>query len=123
RSQTPEIKTMSPSKATNALCERSPNTSSPSPTKSQSPEKAIKTQSGVNMNEKPIPRFDLNTNTTIGRDTRATTTYISPSDAIRSPTTKKLSEIKGKRFQNAKPQNLFAKTLAMQGLKKAQVQE
>ncbi|KAJ5657737.1 Spo12 [Penicillium longicatenatum] len=36
--------------------------------------------------------------------------YISPSDDIMSPCTKKLSDIKGKRFKNAgKPQSLFAK--------------
>ena len=50
------------------------------------------------MDEKTIPRFELNTNTTLGYGA-SSTTYISPSDAIRSPTTKKLSEIKGKRFQ------------------------
>ncbi|KAI5304903.1 hypothetical protein KEM56_005729 [Ascosphaera pollenicola] len=38
--------------------------------------------------------------------------YISPSDGIMSPATQKLSNIKGKRFQNAgKKQNLFAKAL------------
>ncbi|KAJ5663416.1 Spo12 [Penicillium longicatenatum] len=36
--------------------------------------------------------------------------YVSPSDDIMSPCTKKLSDIKGKRFKNAgKPQSLFAK--------------
>ena len=43
--------------------------------------------------------------------------YISPSDNIMSPTTKKLSEIKGRRFGAAKPQSLFAKTLGRQALK------
>jgi hypothetical protein len=38
-------------------------------------------------------------------------TYISPSDQIMSPTTKKLNEIKGRRFVSAKPQSLFAKAL------------
>ncbi|KAJ5851595.1 uncharacterized protein N7529_010980 [Penicillium soppii] len=38
------------------------------------------------------------------------TSYVSPSDEIMSPCTKKLSNIKGKRFKNAgKPQSLFAK--------------
>ncbi|KAJ5378759.1 Spo12 [Penicillium cosmopolitanum] len=38
------------------------------------------------------------------------TAYVSPSDDIMSPCTKKLSDIKGKRFKNAgKPQSLFAK--------------
>ncbi|BCS20152.1 Spo12 family protein [Aspergillus puulaauensis] len=37
-------------------------------------------------------------------------TYVSPSDDIMSPCSKKLSDIKGKRFKNAgKPQSLFAK--------------
>ncbi|KAJ5495394.1 hypothetical protein N7539_000510 [Penicillium diatomitis] len=36
--------------------------------------------------------------------------YVSPSDDIMSPCTKKLSDIKSKRFKNAgKPQSLFAK--------------
>ncbi|KAJ5287178.1 Spo12 [Penicillium angulare] len=36
--------------------------------------------------------------------------YVSPSDELMSPCTKKLSDIKGKRFKNAgKPQSLFAK--------------
>lgn len=104
---------MSPSKTSNALCERSPNTSSPSPGKSQSPEKATKThQGGINLNEKPIPRFELNTNTTIGHN-QTTATYISPSDAIRSPATKKLSEIKGKRFQYVFPSVLYLINLSI----------
>ncbi|KAL1885243.1 hypothetical protein Plec18167_001900 [Paecilomyces lecythidis] len=37
-------------------------------------------------------------------------TYVSPSDGIQSPCTKKLSDLKGKRFKNAgKPQSLFTK--------------
>jgi hypothetical protein len=43
--------------------------------------------------------------------------YISPSDNIMSPTTKKLSQIKGRRFGSAKPQSLFAKTLGKQALR------
>jgi hypothetical protein len=43
--------------------------------------------------------------------------YISPSDNIMSPTTKKLSQIKGRRFGSAKPQSLFAKTLGKQVLR------
>jgi hypothetical protein len=34
-----------------------------------------------------------------------------------SPTTKKLSAIKGRRFGSAKPQSLFAKTLGKQALR------
>ncbi|KAL8737133.1 MAG: hypothetical protein Q9181_001978 [Wetmoreana brouardii] len=36
--------------------------------------------------------------------------YISPSDMIMSPATKKLEALKGKRFGKAKPQSLFANT-------------
>ncbi|KAI3057032.1 hypothetical protein CBS147352_2053 [Aspergillus niger] len=36
--------------------------------------------------------------------------YVSPSDDVMSPCSKKLSDLKGKRFKNAgKPQSLFAK--------------
>ncbi|KAL1972032.1 hypothetical protein VTN31DRAFT_7251 [Thermomyces dupontii] len=43
------------------------------------------------------------------RALRAQSTYVSPSDNIMSPCTKKLSDLKGKRFKNAaKPTTLFA---------------
>ncbi|BDD62059.1 hypothetical protein MPDQ_001812 [Monascus purpureus] len=43
-------------------------------------------------------------------DRQSQATYVSPSDDIMSPCTKKLSDIKGKRFKTAKkPQSLFAK--------------
>ncbi|KAJ5134613.1 Spo12 [Penicillium atrosanguineum] len=43
-------------------------------------------------------------------DEKQPTAYVSPSDELMSPCTKKLSDIKGKRFKNAgKPQSLFAK--------------
>ncbi|KAI9837554.1 MAG: hypothetical protein M1819_007205 [Sarea resinae] len=38
-----------------------------------------------------------------------TSTYVSPSDTIMSPCTKKLSAYKNKHFMKAKPQSLFAK--------------
>ncbi|KAL8710982.1 MAG: hypothetical protein Q9220_004581 [cf. Caloplaca sp. 1 TL-2023] len=41
----------------------------------------------------------------------AKSTYISPSDMIMSPATKKLEALKGKRFGKAKPQSLFANTM------------
>jgi hypothetical protein len=44
-------------------------------------------------------------------------TYVSPSDNILSPTSKKLNEIKGKRYASGKPQSLFAKTISRQGMK------
>lgn len=37
--------------------------------------------------------------------------YISPSDMIMSPATKKLEVLKGKRFGKAKGQSLFANTI------------
>jgi hypothetical protein len=42
--------------------------------------------------------------------------YVSPSDTIMSPTTRKLSEIKGRRFGSGKPQSLFAKTVEKRAL-------
>ncbi len=80
---------MSPTKSTSAgtvLSERSTNMS---PTKPQSLE-------GVKMDAvkgSESVRFDP-----AAQRYQTENTYISPSDAIRSPTTKKLSEIKGKRF-------------------------
>ncbi|PGH31024.1 hypothetical protein GX50_06182 [[Emmonsia] crescens] len=45
--------------------------------------------------------------------------YISPSDGIMSPCTKKLSDLKGKRFKNAgKPQSLFAKAISKKSIEK-----
>ncbi|OXV11319.1 hypothetical protein Egran_00921 [Elaphomyces granulatus] len=45
-----------------------------------------------------------------GRRSQHGTQYISPSDNIMSPCTKKLSDLKGKRFKKAgKPSSLFAK--------------
>lgn len=105
---------MSPSKP---LSERSPNhqpTSTATTTSSSGGEvldKPIKLNtSGVNNNinndqKKAMPRLELNSNTTLNhshthnQQQQQGLTYVSPSDAIRSPTTKKLSEIKGKRFQ------------------------
>ncbi|RVX68148.1 hypothetical protein B0A52_08289 [Exophiala mesophila] len=120
---------MSPTKSnTNVLAERSPNTGSP-------------TKAGIDINGKPTslltkqapsvatsapaPRFELNMGKepSLSSSTSTSSTYISPSDAIRSPTTKKLSEIKGKRYQNAKPSNLFAKTMAMERFKAHEKQQ
>ncbi|KAK2873477.1 hypothetical protein FQN49_002333 [Arthroderma sp. PD_2] len=48
----------------------------------------------------------------IDGDSQQSGHYISPSDGIMSPCTKKLSNLKGKKFKNAgKPQLLFAKAL------------
>lgn len=107
---------MSPTKdntLTGPLVERSPNTFPP--TKSSTPDKFSF------VDEKTaIPRFEppqLRTSTQPQDQAGASQNYISPSDAIRSPTTKKLSEIKGKRFMNAKPKTLFAQTVARENIK------
>ncbi|KIX98176.1 uncharacterized protein Z520_06256 [Fonsecaea multimorphosa CBS 102226] len=97
---------MSPTKAAaGPLAERSPNPTSPTKPKSASPPGKLAVAD--------VPMFKMQTQT----QNTGSQTYISPSDAIRSPTTKKLSEIKGRRFMNAKPQTLFAKTLAKENLK------
>ncbi|EXJ79865.1 hypothetical protein A1O3_08150 [Capronia epimyces CBS 606.96] len=80
------------------LFERSPNTASPSKTKSSTSSKTITT-----MDDKPVPRFDhtaqkYTVTAALGQSQSQSQTYISPSDAMQSPTTKKLSEIKGRRF-------------------------
>lgn len=90
------------------LSELSPNTNTTSPTKSQSTFTASTTH-----NSRPEVFKDENKNTNVERD-GAKQTYISPSDTIMSPTTKKLSQIKGRRFAAAKPQSLFAKTVGKQ---------
>ncbi|EXJ72180.1 uncharacterized protein A1O5_04684 [Cladophialophora psammophila CBS 110553] len=104
---------MSPTKAA-PLTERSPNAVSPS--KPKSPEKfALADADRVRPRlEQPPQHGGCMQNQ---YQHKGNQTYISPSDAIRSPTTKKLSEIKGRRFMNAKPQTLFAKTLAKENLK------
>ncbi|KIW71191.1 hypothetical protein PV04_03387 [Phialophora macrospora] len=107
---------MSPAKDTSSggpLAEKSPNTFSPT--------KATSSGKLSLLDEKTtMPRFEppqLRTTTQVHDQNGASQTYISPSDAIRSPTTKKLSEIKGKRFMNAKPKTLFAQTLFRENMK------
>ena len=94
---------MSPTKSASsastaaALTERSPNTCSP--TKSQSQSELLEKSSANKtiMDEKAMPQFDCAAQQySMGHGQNQT--YISPSDAIASPTTKKLSQIKGKRF-------------------------
>jgi hypothetical protein len=88
---------MSPTKdsaSISVLAERSPNTLSP--TKSSSSTKTMLMDDNATL-----PRFEppsQRTSTHTQDQSGGNHTYISPSDAIRSPTTKKLSEIKGKRF-------------------------
>lgn len=52
------------------------------------------------MDGKQIPKFEHTARnfTVAAAQGHGQTTYISPSDAMQSPTTKKLSEIKGRRF-------------------------
>jgi hypothetical protein len=47
-------------------------------------------------------------------------TYISPSDAMLSPTTKKLSEIKGRRFAGAKTSQVGSRALFQRAVMKGQ---
>jgi hypothetical protein len=84
--------TMSPYKntSTSPLTERSANSLSPTKPVSKSP----------GDNKFSMPRFEMPQRV---KDETDSQTYISPSDAIRSPTTKKLSEIKGKRFAYVTP--------------------
>ncbi|OCT55096.1 spo12 family protein [Cladophialophora carrionii] len=107
---------MSPTKDTSSggpLAEKSPNTFSP--TKATSSGKLSPLDQKTAM-----PRFEppqIRACTQTADQSGASQTYISPSDAIRSPTTKKLSEIKGKRFKNAKPKTLFAQTVFRENIK------
>ncbi|OAL35606.1 hypothetical protein AYO20_05225 [Fonsecaea nubica] len=120
---------MSPTKATQGpLAEKCPNPTSPAKTAAQDVTGKDKFKGafadagkgGIHMPRFEVPqqqqRHQIQTQNqpTCGAGTQ---TYISPSDAIRSPTTKKLSEIKGRRFMNAKPQTLFARTLAKENQK------
>jgi hypothetical protein len=78
---------MSPNKFTSgALAERSPNAFSP--TKSASSKE-------VALEKATMPVFEAPSTQQAQRGGQV---YVSPSDAIRSPTTKKLGEIKGRRF-------------------------
>lgn len=81
--------------STTALAERSPNTCSPTKTQTLTTKK---------MDAGSVPRFEhAGQKYTAGHGGQSqgqnqSQTYISPSDAIASPTTKKLSQIKGRRF-------------------------
>ncbi|EHY56768.1 hypothetical protein ABEF95_007402 [Exophiala dermatitidis] len=102
----------STSSSNTPLSERSPNTSSPIKATNSLSEKVVA------MDDMKMPRFDHTAQKyTAHTQGQQTQTYISPSDAMQSPTTKKLSEIKGRRFMNAKPQTLFAKTLNQESLR------
>ena len=95
---------MSPTKNTSApLSERSPNTISPS-----------KTEEDIKTNNNDMLKMPATASFPIHND--QTPNYVSPSDAMMSPTSKKLSEIKGRRLAGAKQLNgreLFAKARAL----------
>ncbi|ETN40903.1 uncharacterized protein HMPREF1541_05183 [Cyphellophora europaea CBS 101466] len=106
---------MSPTKnAHKALAELSPNTTSPSKTSSHDQVKSkIYEPLDESNNVLKMPAtasFPIHNN--------HTTNYISPSDAMQSPTSKKLSDLKGRRFAGAKTKQglsgreLFAKARA-----------
>ncbi|KPI42398.1 uncharacterized protein AB675_9839 [Cyphellophora attinorum] len=95
---------MSPTKHTSGpLTERSPNTS---PSKTNT---ADKTASNNDLLKMPATAaFPIRND--------QTTSYISPSDAMMSPTSKKLSAIKGRKMAGSKQLNgreLFAKARAL----------
>jgi hypothetical protein len=86
------------------LAELSPNKTSPTKPTGQTSDHAFQ-PSGLLKDENAARQFQ-----------QGKQSYISPSDTIMSPTTKKLSEIKGRRFGSGKPQSLFAKTVENRAL-------
>ncbi|KAL8861425.1 MAG: hypothetical protein Q9178_002298 [Gyalolechia marmorata] len=90
---------------TSPLQARDVNTSIPSPTKSEKP------SSTMTEGEKP-KSMEYHRQVLQSRldEDQAKHTYISPSDMIMSPATKKLEALKGKRFGKGKGQSLFANT-------------
>lgn len=98
---------MSPTKnAPTALAELSPNTTSP--IKSSSTTDPVKTKSSEPLAE-PFSKMAPTASFPIHND--HTTNYISPSDNMMSPTSKKLSEIKGRRLAGAKSKQLGGREL------------
>ncbi|KAK0512831.1 hypothetical protein JMJ35_004848 [Cladonia borealis] len=93
--------TPTPTSPTKPLSTRDINTSSP--TKAQTENK-----DGV---EKPMKSMDYHRQVLQNRlaEDGGKQVYVSPSDAVLSPCTQKLSAYKGKSFMKAKPQSLFAK--------------
>jgi hypothetical protein len=104
---------MSPTKNSSSapLAELSPNTTSPSKLPSDA---AHKSSSGSKVSSNPLDKMPATAAFPIHND--HTSTYISPSDAVLSPTSKKLSEIKGRRIMRGKQalggRELFAKLRA-----------
>ncbi|KAL9601728.1 MAG: hypothetical protein Q9219_002339 [cf. Caloplaca sp. 3 TL-2023] len=92
---------------TSPLKSRDINTSLPSPTKT-----ATKPPSIDSSDEKP-KSMEYHRQILQSRleEDKGKHTYVSPSDMIMSPATKKLEALKGKRFGKAKGQSLFADTM------------
>jgi hypothetical protein len=91
---------MSPTKATKTpLSDLSPNTTSPSKSSS--------------TDQKPSDNdlFKMPATAAFPIRNENTTNYISPSDAMMSPTTKKLSQIKGRRLAGTKTKQLNSREL------------
>jgi hypothetical protein len=86
------------------LAELSPNKTSPTKPTSQASDHIFQ-PSGLLKDENAAQQYQ-----------QSKQSYVSPSDTIMSPTTKKLSEIKGRRFGSGKPQSLFAKTVEKRAL-------
>ncbi|KAL8907399.1 MAG: hypothetical protein Q9207_001449 [Kuettlingeria erythrocarpa] len=90
---------------TSPLKARDVNTSVPSPSK-QASKVAHEDQKPKTMEyHRQILQSRL-------EEDKDTSKYISPSDMIMSPATKKLEALKGKRFGKAKGQSLFANTMS-----------
>lgn len=98
---------MSPTKnAPTALAELSPNTTSP--IKASSTTDPLKLKSSKPLAE-ALDKMPATASFPIHNN--HTTNYISPSDAMMSPTSKKLSEIKGRRLAGAKSKQLNGREL------------
>ncbi|EEH46093.2 uncharacterized protein PADG_02243 [Paracoccidioides brasiliensis Pb18] len=116
-----ESKLTSPSKAA-PLSDRSTNTHLSNTNMARDVPQASSGDSdfdpkAANMNSMEYHRQVLKDKIESGKSEKGT--YVSPSDGIMSPCTKKLSELKGKRFKNAgKPQTLFAKAIGRKSIER-----
>ncbi|KAI4177759.1 MAG: hypothetical protein LQ343_000223 [Gyalolechia ehrenbergii] len=92
---------------TSPLKSRDVNTSLPSPTKASKP------NPNIDGDEKPRSmEYHRQLLQSRLEEDKGKHTYVSPSDMILSPATKKLEALKGKRFGKAKGQSLFANTMS-----------
>ncbi|KAL8734856.1 MAG: hypothetical protein Q9166_001208 [cf. Caloplaca sp. 2 TL-2023] len=96
--------------STSPLKSRDVNTSIPSPTKSDKPSTMTESEKPKSMEyHRQVLQSRLEEDKYVSV-LRSKHTYVSPSDMIMSPATKKLEVLKGKRFGKAKGQSLFANT-------------